>query len=148
MIAGTVVAWWGAISGTVGTGLGIWIFWRDRPRIKVSLRKDMMFSANDMTNNPKEKFILITAANMGRHPVHLCKAYFTLRSSTKSLLLTGPRNLCTEVLDPGLHRDFPLIQSKCDLSDLKKAYVVDAVDRKFKCKVPRSWRKKAVRNPG
>jgi len=24
---------------------------------------------------------------------------------------------------------------------LKEAYVVDAIDRKFKCKIPRSWRK-------
>ena len=145
MIGGTLVAWWGAILGTVGTGLSIWNFWRDRPRIKVSVGKDFVYSGNDMTDYPKGKCILIIAANVGRHPVHLYKAYFTLRSSTKSLLLTGPSNLCTEILNPGLVRNFPITQSKCDLADLRQAYVVDAVERKFKCKVPRSWRKKKVR---
>lgn len=145
MIGGILVAWWGAILGTLGTGLSIWNFWRDRPRIKVSVAKDILLPENDMTNNSKEKFIMITAANVGRHPVHLYNAYFTLRTSTKSLILAGPRNFSTRIVEPGLKSDFPAIQSKCDLSDLSEAYVVDAVERKFKCKVPRSWRKKKVR---
>ena len=145
MIGGILVAWWGAILGTLGTGLSIWNFWRDRPRIKVSVAKDILLSENDMTNNSKEKFIMITAANVGRYPVHLYKAYFTLRTSTKSLLLGGPRNFSTRVVEPGLKSDFPAIQSKLDLSDLKEDHVVDAIDRKFKCKIPRSWQKKKVR---
>ncbi len=141
MIGGMVVAWWGAILGTVGTGLSVWNFWRDRPRIKVSVAKDMLLSENDMTDNPKEKFIVITAANVGRCPVHLYKAYFTLRNAPASegLVLGGRRNFHTEILNPGLKRDFPAIQSKCDLRSLKEAYVVDAVERKFKCKIPHSW---------
>jgi hypothetical protein len=139
MSGGTFVAWWGAILGTVGTGLSIWNFWRDRPRIKVSVAKDIMLSENYLTDNPEEKFILITAANVGRHPVHLYKAYFTQRTATEALILTGPRNFGTEILNPGLKRDFPAIQSKLDLSNLKEAYVVDAIERKFKCKIPRSW---------
>ncbi len=147
MIRGTVIAWWGAILGTVGTGLSIWNIWRDKPRIKVSVAKNMILSPNDMTDNPKEKFIIITAANVGRYPAHLYKAYFTLRSSRssiKSLLLLGPRNFGTGILYPGLKRDFPGIQSQCDLSNLKEAYVVDAVEHKFRCKIPRSWRKKTI----
>ena len=143
MIGETLVAWWGAILGTVGTGLSIWNFWRDRPRIKVSVAKDIQLSENDMTDNPEEKFIMITAANVGKHPVHLSKAYFTLRTSKQSLLLGGARNFSTGILNPGLKRDFPAIQSKLDLSNLKEAYVVDAVERNFKCKIPRSWQKKA-----
>jgi len=138
MIAGILVAWWGAILGTVGTGLSVWNFWRDRPRIKVSVK-------NDMTNNPQERFILITAANVGRCPIYLSKAYFTIRTSTKYWLLTGSRNFSTKIVEPGLNRDFLVIQSEHNLSDLKEAYVEDAVGRKFKCKIPRSWRKKKAR---
>ena len=142
MTTGTLVAWWGAILGTVGTSLSIWNYWRGRPRIKVSVTKNMLLSQNDMTNNPKEKFICITAANVGRCPVYLSKAYFTMRTSTKSWLLVGSRNFSTKILEPGLNRDFLVIQSQHNLSDLREVYVVDAVERKFKCKIPRSWRKK------
>lgn len=144
MIGSMIVAWWGAILGTIGTGLSVWNFWRDRPRIKVSLAKDIVLSENDMTNNPEEKFIVITAANVGKCPVYLYKAYFTLRNAQASagLVLGGPRNFHTEILNPGLKRDFPAVQSQCDLSKLKEACVVDAVERKFKCKVPRKWREK------
>jgi hypothetical protein len=88
---------------------------------------------------PRREVYIDTAANVGRHPVHLYKAYFTQRTATEALILTGPRNFGTEILNPGLKRDFPAIQSKLDLSNLKEAYVVDAIERKFKCKIPRSW---------
>ncbi|MFH1371465.1 MAG: hypothetical protein ABII09_09310 [Planctomycetota bacterium] len=143
MIGGTLIAWWGAILGTVGTGISIWNYWRDRPRIKVSVAKNIKLSENDMTDNPEEMFVMITAANVSKLPVYLSKAYFTLRTSTQSILLEGPHNFSTKILNPGLRRDFLAIQSRLDLSDIKEAYVVDAVDRKFKCKVPRSWQKNA-----
>ncbi len=139
MISGTFVAWWGAILGTIGTSLSIWNFWRDKPRIKVSVAKDMLLSENFMTDDPKEKFICITAANVGRCPVYLSKAYFTMRTSTKSWLLVGSRNFSTKILESGMNRDFLVIQKEHNLNDLKEAYVVDAVGRKFKCKIPRSW---------
>jgi hypothetical protein len=136
-----VVAWWGAALGTIGTFLHVWKFLRDRPRVRVTVQKDMTLSPNRLTNNPKEKFVIITAANMGNQPVHLSKAYITLRRSKQSLILAGPTNFSTASLEPGLTRDFVGIQSQCNLIDSKKAYVVDAVGRKFKRRIPRSWRK-------
>lgn len=136
-----VVAWWGATLGTVGTFLHVWKFLRDRPRVRVTVQKDMMLSPNTLTSNPKEKFVIITAANMGNQPVHLSKAYISLRRSKQSLILAGPTNFSTERLEPGQKRDFLAIQSQCNLIHLKKVYVEDAVARKFKCRIPRSWRK-------
>jgi hypothetical protein len=136
-----IVAWWGAVLGTVGTFLHLWKFLRDRPCVKVTVQKDMTLLPNELTNNPDEKFLFITAANMGNQPVHLSKAWFTQRRSKESLLLAGPTNFSTRTLEPGQRRDFPAIQRQCNLTDLKEAYVQDAVGRTFKCKIPRSWRK-------
>jgi hypothetical protein len=139
MVWDTIAAWWGAISGTLASAVIAWNFFRDRPRVKVSVTKNMRITPNYITENTEENFILITAANTGKYPVYLSKAYFTLRASSKSLLLAGPNNLKTERLEPGLSRDFIGVQDKNDLSDLKKAIVCDAVGRKFECKIPDSW---------
>jgi hypothetical protein len=76
-----IVAWWGAVLGTIGMFLHVLKFLRDRPRVRVTVQKDMTLSPNTMTDDPKEKIIIITAANIGNHPVHLSKAYFALRHS-------------------------------------------------------------------
>ena len=136
-----IVAWWGAVLGTAGMVLHVWKFLRDRPRVRVTVQKDMEISPNQLTDNPKEKFLNITAANIGNQPVHLSKAWFTQRRSKESLMLVGPMNFSTHILEPGQRRDFPAIQSKFNLTNLKKVYVEDAVGRTFKCKIPRSWRK-------
>ena len=133
MTGGMLVAWWGAILGTIGSALSMWNLWRDRPQIKVSVKKDIR-----LTNNLEKNFILITAANIGKYPVYLSKAYFTLRTSSQSLLLTGQK---TGKLEPGLSQDFICVQDKLNLNDLKEAIVRDAVGRKFKCKIPCSWQK-------
>ncbi|MBN2590553.1 MAG: hypothetical protein JXA96_11885 [Sedimentisphaerales bacterium] len=136
-----IVAWWGAILGTIGTFLHVWKFLRDRPRVKVTLQKDMTLLPKTLTDDPNEKILIITASNIGNQPVHLSKAYFSQRQSKEFLILAGPINFSTKILESGQRRDFPAIQSKCNLTNLKKAYVEDAVGRKFKCRIPRSWRK-------
>ena len=101
----------------------------------------MSLLPNTLTDDPGEKILIITAANMGNQPVHLSKAWITQRRSRQSLLFTGPMNFSTASLEPGQKRDFLAIQSQFNLINLKKAYVVDAVGREFKCRIPRSWRK-------
>lgn len=136
-----IVAWWGAVLGTIGTVLHVCKFLRDRPRVRVTVQKDITLLPNPLTDSPNEKILLITASNIGNQPVHLSKAWISQRRSKESLLLAGPMNFSTQILEPGKSRDFPCIQSQCNLTDLKKAYVADAVGRTFKCKIPRSWRK-------
>lgn len=142
MSGGTIVAWWGAVLGTVGTAIHVWNFWRDRPRVKVSVKTDMRLTTpNPFSVDPNEDFIVITASNMGKHPVYLSKAWVTLRTSPKSFLLGGPTNFKTEKLEPGLSRDFIGKESGIDVGNLKEAWVCDAVNHTFKCKIPRNRRK-------
>ena len=91
---------------------------------------------NPITNEPNENFVLVTAANVGKYPVYLTKAWFTLKNSSQSLLMAGPNNFKTEKLQPGLSRDFIGKQSQIDVNNLKAAWVCDAVGRKWKCKIP------------
>lgn len=132
----TIAAWWGAIFGTLANIVIVWNFFRDRPRIKVTVKMNMKLTVpNPFTNDPNDTFVLVTAANVGRYPVYLAKAWFTLKNSSQSLLMAGPDNFKTEKLEPGLSRDFVGKQSQIDLNNLKEAYVCDAVGRKFKCRV-------------
>lgn len=137
-----VVAYYGAVLGTAGTVLGVKNYLRDRIRVKIDIQKGMkIVSPNPITNNPDELLVVVTANNVGRHPVHLSKAWFELRKPKEDeILLVGPNNFHTEELKPGLSRVFLAKQSDLDLTDLKYACVQDAVGRKFKRKVPKEWR--------
>jgi hypothetical protein len=102
----------------------------------------MKISPNTITNNADQCFLIITANNVGKHPVHIAKAYVELskpEQGKKFILLAGPDNFHTEELRPGLKRDFIGKQNGLDMANFKCAYVEDAVGRKFKCKVPREW---------
>ncbi len=140
---GTVIAWYGAALGTVGTVLGIKNYLRDRVKIKVSVVKNhKLTTPNPISDRPDELFVIITANNVGKHPMHLAKAYFKLKKPEEEktyLLAAGPINFSTEELKPGLKRDFVIKQSGLNLTNLKTAYVEDAVGRKFKYKIPRKW---------
>ncbi len=78
----TAIAWYGAALGTVGTILGIKNYLRDRINIKVNVAKNhRLTTPNPISNNPDELFVIITANNVGKHPVHLSKAYFELKKT-------------------------------------------------------------------
>jgi hypothetical protein len=110
-----VIAWYGAALGTVGTVLGIKNYLRDRVKIKVSVVKNYKLTTpNPISDRPDELFVIITANNLGKHPIHLSKAYFKLKKpgeGKKYILAAGPTNFSTEELKPGLKRDFVIKQS-------------------------------------
>lgn len=143
MVLDTIAAWWGAVSGTLASVVIVLNFSRDKARVKVTVKMNMRLIPNTLTDDPNEAVILVTASNIGKYPVYLSKAWFTLKNSPDSLLLAGPINFKTEKLDPGLSRDFPAKQSQIDVNKLKEASVCDAVGREWKCKVPINRKEKS-----
>ena len=77
-----VVAWWGAITGTIGTLGAIYAIWRDQARVKVICTTDIRKWPPSYSNidglrpGQDAPLVNIRIVNVGRRPVSIRNAWF------------------------------------------------------------------------
>jgi hypothetical protein len=67
-ISGTIVSGYAAVLSTITGAAQLWNYNRDRARIKVSARNDMLLFG-DLCYKPDRQLCIVTVANHGRRPV-------------------------------------------------------------------------------
>jgi len=84
-ISASAVAWYAAIVSTLSLAASLYLGWRDRARIRISISPNMMVR-NVPQYDPNKTYIDITVRNRGRRPVKIQTVYLKLYR-TKGLAL-------------------------------------------------------------
>jgi len=90
IISGDAVAWYGAIVATViaiATGYAVW---RDRGRLKVSVRSNVRITESFGPYSKDNRYMVIEAANAGRRPLKIGFPHFKLKGKSGWLCVNGP----------------------------------------------------------
>lgn len=85
-ISADAVAWYGALVATGALMTNAYPIWRDRAKLVARLKADMKVS-DDGPYSTEKTYLVITVGNRGRRPFTVEKAWFTLQSSAKHLLV-------------------------------------------------------------
>ena len=141
-ISANAVAWYGAIVGTLGiliamlsAATSIVAVRRDRVKLKLTVQPNMITASPVLGINTTGPFIIITAANVGRRPIHLTAfPWFSQHGTTQSLLIKGDWQPSSELAE-NKSATFLAIQDKLDLSKLKAIHVKDETGRLWSQKV-------------
>ena len=86
-ISASAVAWYAAIVSTLSLAASLYLGWRDRARIRISISPNMMVR-NVPQYDPNKTYIDITVRNRGRRPVKIQTVYLKLYR-TKGLVLVS-----------------------------------------------------------
>ena len=137
------VAWYGAIVATLSvllaglsTLVSLHAVRRDTARLKLSVRSGMMVVPGPPpgfdTSGP---FLVITAANIGRRPIHLkSMPWLTQKGTTECLSIQGTWQP-TPDLSENTSAQFLAIQEQLDLKDLEELRVEDATGHVWSAKL-------------
>jgi hypothetical protein len=86
-ISASAVAWYAAIVSTLSLVMSLFLAWRDRARISISINPNMMVR-NVPQYDPEKTYINITVRNRGRRPVKIQTVYLKLYR-TKGFVLVS-----------------------------------------------------------
>jgi len=139
-ITASVVAWYAAVVATTSaffSGLNIW---RDRPRIKISLNKNMQIHPASIKEDDKT-FIAVNVANKGRRTTTITHVgFYEIGKKETGLLadsfIKGPREL-----QEGKSTMYLMDQSLIDIEKLKTVIAIDATGKTYKKKISRKFRR-------
>jgi len=137
-ITADTVAWYAAIVATISvffSGLNIW---RDRPRIKISLKKNMKIYPADIGEEDKE-FLVIDIANVGRRPITITHVGFEeTGEDAGAILVADSVKHGSREIQEGKSTSYLVNQSQMKLERLKNIIVFDATGKKYRRKVKKA----------
>lgn len=137
-ISAPVVAWYAAIVATFALVVNAYSVWRDRPRLRVRITRNMKMVPPD---HGDPSYYCITIANPGRRPITITHVGFTMKEGENDILLgESVRDGNREIL-PGHNTDYLARQDMIDESNLQYLTVNDGALNEFRYKVSRILRK-------
>ncbi len=125
-----IVAFWGAITGTVSLTVAYLTFKRDAVNIKVDARKNW-YKVDSSGYNPKEKLVVIWVYNKGRRPVTITMIAYTFLKKSGSVILP-PHGNHRELFE-GKSTQYLIKQTEVDdFSEISYFAAYDAVGNNYK----------------
>jgi hypothetical protein len=134
-ISASVVAWYAAIVATVSCIISFYVSYRDRAKILIKYRRDMMVRGVE-TYDPDKTYFNITVINRGRRPVNIISASFRIFKSSKNKYaylsdsLAVHRNKILTESNPS--SEFFVVQDELLLKYAGCIYVKDATGRTYR----------------
>jgi hypothetical protein len=130
------VAWYGAIVATASAIASGCAVWRDRIKLKVSVRPGMKITESFGNYSKDATYVVIEVANVGRRPIHLCQfPFFKLKGKKQGgLVVKGPWHP-KDHLEEGESATMLAKQDSLDLSQITCVLVKDATGRFWKGKI-------------
>ena len=113
MSLATILSLIGGITGPLGLVISILVFFRDRPRIAVSVAWEM--AAFPKTPGYPDKFASVTAVNLGRRPAYISHFTAWQKGSTKAWLI--PSTVPGQILSEGSAPYSAIIDEKAFIDD-------------------------------
>lgn len=131
-----VVAWYGAIVGTLAVIISGWVAWRDRARIVVTARVLPPIRPRG-PNDPTKDYISINVANRGRRPKTIDLVGFKHRTSgrTKNVLAVDSASKGPQELTEGRSLSWLVEYGGIDLEDIEYAWASDQTGKEFRGKL-------------
>lgn len=87
-ISANAVAWYGAIVATVGSMVGLYNVWKDRPRIKIKYEPGQYLVGNPALYSQDKKHLCITVVNEGIRPIRIDQAAVQQYNDKGTFILT------------------------------------------------------------
>lgn len=127
-----VVAFWGAITGTISLVVAYFTYKRDDIRIKVDVKKGWRVK-NSPEYDPNEDQVIIDVANKGRRPVTITTVGYVFLKKEGGVVLSDSIRLGSRELLEGKNTHYLINQSLIeDFSEIKSFEVYDAVGNAYK----------------
>jgi hypothetical protein len=133
-ISAPVVAWYAAIVATFALVVNAYSVWRDRPRLRVRISRNMKIIPPDDPNDPK--YYSITIANPGRRPITITHVAFTQKEGDTMLLGESVTQGHREIL-PGHNTIYLVEQDPINESNLEYLLVYDGACNKYRYRASR-----------
>lgn len=134
-ITANTVAWYAAIVATLSVFLSGLKLWRDRARIKITLRKNMMMYPPEPGDEEKT-FMMVDVANAGRRPLTITHVWF--ETDGKNILLADSIKKGARELAEGKSTSYLANESEIPVEKLKTVIVFAATGKKYKRKVSKA----------
>lgn len=129
-----VVAFWGAITGSISITIAFLAYWRDRRQIKVDIRKDWMVVGHP-DYDPNKLYLSVDVLNVGRRPATITKTgYVFLRKRGGAILADSMRKGAVEITE-GKNTSSIVEQENLDLDEISYFAAYDAVGNTYKKRV-------------
>lgn len=140
-ISADAVAWYGAILATATAIAGGFAIWRDRGRLKVSVRPNVRFTESFGHYSKDRRYMAIEAVNAGRRPMKINFPHFKLKGKSGWLCVNGPwqpNDYLAEGEVATIYSDDMQEQYGDSLSQIKYVMVKDATGRTWKGRLPKA----------
>lgn len=127
-----LVAFWGAITGTISLIVAYFTYRRDNINLKVDMKKGWLVY-NSPIHDPKESQIVISVYNKGRRPVTIIKAGYVYLKMSGGVILSDSMIYGSCELTEGKSKDYLIKESDVEnFSEISYFAVYDAVGNAYK----------------
>jgi len=127
-----VVAFWGAITGTISLVVAYFTYKRDDIKIKVDVKKGWRV-VRSSDHDPNEDQVVVTVSNKGRRPVTITKIAYQFLKKDFGVIWADSMQFGSRELIEGKSTDYIMLQSKIDdFSEISYFSAYDAVGNAYK----------------
>jgi hypothetical protein len=134
------IAVYGAIVATASIAVSLYVAFRDRAYIKISLTRGMKIKGPDSSSyDPNKTYANISVANRGRRPVTITHVSFQL-DGVNHLLLTDSFTQSARELTEGKSTSYLVQEDGIEWPRVRRIVISDATGRTYRKCVPRKQR--------
>ena len=127
-----VVAFWGAITGTISLVVAYFTYKRDDIKIEVDVKKGWRV-INSPDHNSDEDQVVLSVANKGRRPVTITKAGYVFLKRNGGVIWSDSMIYGSRELLEGKSADYIMSQKKIeDFSEISYFAAYDAIGNAYK----------------
>jgi hypothetical protein len=141
-ISANSVAWYGAIIATISLGLNIYKIWKDRPHLKITIRKDYEIVGFDDSNKevnlePRKSFWLLSIANVSKYKLTIDQIGVEWKDKKGGAIVVKDYNgpIQTFALAPYTSRQFIFSEELLPLNKIKNVWIKDATGKIWRNKL-------------